>query len=243
MWLTPTQCQIFTTVYQYGAKPASTIAKLAEQERTNVYKSCEVLVKKGLFAETSRGGVKHFFVPDKQVIQRMIDQQHELLDQSSQLVPLVEAELNELDQPWAQTLPAMRFYEGRSGIENCFTDLYDDIITSGLIIIKMFATNTLDTQSSSSKSLRDYGSVLFDKLQKQHIGVESYLGNGILTLESLFKTSNMSDITNLPAGNSAINCFIFGDLVYVIIYKNIPVAWRMRSEEFAQMLHFLLRSV
>jgi hypothetical protein len=45
--------------------------------------------------ETTRGGVKHFFVPDKQVIQRMIDQQYELISQSAQLIPLVEAELNE----------------------------------------------------------------------------------------------------------------------------------------------------
>jgi hypothetical protein len=93
-----------------------------------------------------RGGVKHFFVPDKQVIQRMIDQQYELISQSAQLVPLVEAELNELDQTSTQTLPAMRFYEGKSGLENCFTDLYDDVIASGLIIVKMFATNTLDSQ-------------------------------------------------------------------------------------------------
>jgi hypothetical protein len=189
-----------------------------------------------------RWGVKHFFVPDKQVIQRMIDQQYELISQSAQLVPLVEAELNELDQTSTQTLPAMRFYEGKSGLEHCFADLYDDIIASGLIIVKMFATNTLDHQWTSVQSLRDYGAWLLDKLQQNNITIESYLGNGILTLESLIKTSQMSDITNLPAGNSAINCFIFGDLVYVIIYKNIPIAWRMRSEEFAQMLHFLLKN-
>ncbi len=241
LWLTDTQYRIFTTIYQYWSKPASTIAKIINQERTNIYKSCEVLTKRGLLGETIKWWVKHFFVPDNTVLQRLIDQQRELLDQSAKLIPLAQAELANIGEWAGQHIPAMRFYEGQTGIEQCFNDLYNDIIQNGYIVIKMFATNTLDKQNISPYAFRDYWAKFLQKLQEKNITLESYLGNGIMMLESLLQTNKISDITDLPAGNSALNCFVFWETVYIIIYKNIPIAWRIRNEEFAQMLHFLLK--
>lgn len=242
LWFTDTQYRIFITIYQYWSKPASTIAKIINQERTNIYKSCEVLTKRGLLGETMKWGAKHFFVPDHTVLQHLIDQQKELLDQSAKLVPLAQAELANINEWIQHNIPAMRFYEWQTGIEQCFIDLYNDIIQNQYIVVKMFATNTLDKQNISPYAFRDYWAKFLQKLKEKRITLESYLGNGILMLETLLQTNNIADITDLPAGNSALNCFVFWETVYIIIYKNIPIAWSIRNEEFAQMLHFLLKN-
>jgi sugar-specific transcriptional regulator TrmB len=52
--LTPKQADAFIYLYQYGPKPASTIAKAIGDERTNTYKMLELLVRRGLIAQTEK---------------------------------------------------------------------------------------------------------------------------------------------------------------------------------------------
>jgi sugar-specific transcriptional regulator TrmB len=40
-----TQAQIFLTLYQYGPKPASSVAKIIGGERTNIYKIIQTLIR------------------------------------------------------------------------------------------------------------------------------------------------------------------------------------------------------
>jgi hypothetical protein len=55
---------------------------------------------------------------------------------------------------------------------------------------------------------------------------------------SFFETAeNLSD---LPAGHNAVNMFVVGKEVFLIIYKEQPIGLRLNSPEFARVIRFLL---
>lgn len=109
--LTSLQTKAFLAIYQYGPKPASTIAKMIGVERTNTYKTIQVLIAHGLVAEASKEGTKHFFVADKQVFRNLLSQRKKILDQTEQHLPIIETELAKLDSNRISPLPKMRFFE------------------------------------------------------------------------------------------------------------------------------------
>jgi len=53
----------------------------------------------------------------------------------------------------------------------------------------------------------------------------------------------MSWLWELPAQNSSIQMFIFWDFVYIVIFKEIPYWIKFESEEYANIMHFLLKKV
>lgn len=109
--LTSTQSEIFLYLYQFGPKPASSVAKHIGSERTNTYKTIETMMRHGLLAETSIQGTKQFYVPDKQVLRHQIEQQKQLLLAQESLLPELEQSLAQLDTTRLSPLPAMRFFQ------------------------------------------------------------------------------------------------------------------------------------
>jgi hypothetical protein len=59
-------------------------------------------------------------------------------------------------------------------------------------------------------------------------------------MESVGKSIYIEELENLPASNASINIFVVGDMVYIFIFKNIPIGLKINSEEFANSLHFML---
>jgi hypothetical protein len=59
-------------------------------------------------------------------------------------------------------------------------------------------------------------------------------------MEQLRIIENYNTIDQLPAGNNAINLFLVGKIVYIIIYKDLPIGLKLESPELARALHFLL---
>lgn len=59
-------------------------------------------------------------------------------------------------------------------------------------------------------------------------------------MEQLRVLDNINTLETLPAGNNAINLFLVGKTVYIIIYKNLPIGIKLESPELAWALHFLL---
>lgn len=86
----------------------------------------------------------------------------------------------------------------------------------------MFASHTVIEQSSSSHTVSDIANNFFKKLEKNNIRVEGLLGNGILMMESVEKLVSLEQLHQVPAGQSAINIFIVGTLVYIPIFKELP---------------------
>jgi len=65
-------------------------------------------------------------------------------------------------------------------------------------LIRCFATNTLESQTGS-KVFGSYAQHLLEYFDNHHIGVELYLGNGILLLEQMSRTYDTSLLRDLPA--------------------------------------------
>jgi len=55
--------------------------------------------------------VKQFYIPDKKVLNNIIEQQKKSLHQTENLLPLIEAELQQFDEQRISPLPKMRFFE------------------------------------------------------------------------------------------------------------------------------------
>ena len=238
--LSDQQAHIFIMLCKYWVKPASSIAKMMGGERTNIYKTLQSMVANGRIAETKKQGIRQFFVAKKNVFTHQIALQKEYIQETEKILPLLESELNKFDEERISQIPTMNFFEWKQGIDNLFDDMYIQIIIHHYLFIKLLATNTLESQSTASKNLKNYAASFFDKLKKEKIGVEAYLANGIMLLENMLKTSNIQDLNSLPAWSSAINIFVFGDFVYIIIFKNIPFGIKFESPELANVVHFLL---
>lgn len=52
--LSKKHAEVFVLLYTYGAKPASVIARMLGEERTNTYKILQTLVREGFVAENEK---------------------------------------------------------------------------------------------------------------------------------------------------------------------------------------------
>lgn len=239
--LTEIQSEIFLFLYKYWSKPASTVSQAIGIERTNTYKSLQVLVRKWFIAETNKNWIKHFFIANKDIFTNKLEEQKKDLEEQFKKLPELKEALSRLDEKRVSSLPKMRFFEWKSGIKNLFDDIYHILIKKELLVIKMFWSNTFDSQSNSTINLSDYAWDFLEKLSNIWIYIDAYLWNWILILESIFKTNNFDNIWNLPADNASINLFIVWDIIYITIFKQVPFGLKIESMELANILHFLLK--
>jgi len=128
-------------------------------------------------------------------------------------------------------------------MEAVFADMDDYIRQEKFIVIKFFASNTLESQSSTPVQLRDYSKNFFDSLQSRGVRTEAYLGNGILMLEQVMKTYDITTLDTLPAGHAAVHLFVVGEVLYIIIYKDLPFALKIQSRELADVMHFFFKQM
>jgi len=100
-------------LYQFGPKPASSVAKHIHAERTNTYKTIETMMRHGLVAETLSAGTKQFYIPDKAVLRHQVEHQKQSIQMKEQLLPQLEQELARIESDRISPLPAMRFFQGK----------------------------------------------------------------------------------------------------------------------------------
>jgi sugar-specific transcriptional regulator TrmB len=79
-WLTKKESKIFIFLYQYGKKPASTIARSIWDERTNTYKSLQRLVRNWFISEITKDSTKLFFISNKKVFQHKLNAEIEEIE-------------------------------------------------------------------------------------------------------------------------------------------------------------------
>jgi len=242
-WLTDKQGEIFLFLYQYGKNPASLVAKGVWMERTNTYKALKKLVYKWLISEISIRGIKYFFVSDRKIFTHKFEQEQKNLKEKEEKIPFLENELLKLENEKVGNIPLMRFFQGKEEIKYFFEDMYNTIREKEYVMIKMFASNTLENKSWNKDTFIEYSWDFIEKLKEEKINIELYLWNGVMTLENIIKMYDIQEVSLLPASNSAIQSYIFWNFVYVAIFKNIPFWFKIESQEFAQMLHFLLKKI
>lgn len=234
--------RVFVAVYQYGPKPASSLANILWLERTHVYKLLKKLVGVGLVSETQINKTKNFFIADNSVLETIVNKKQKELSYVEKKLTAAQEELTSLKQHCSSFVPKISVYDGYSGVENIFEDMIQTIQASDLRIIKFFGSNTVESQTQTTHRLTDYADNFFAFCKDNKIWLDSYIGNGIMMMEMLQKV-NKKDLQKLPAGQDAINTFIVGTTIYLIIYKTIPFGIKIQSKEIADMMHLFWKEL
>jgi hypothetical protein len=59
----------------------------------------------------------------------------------------------------------------------------------------------------------------------------------------MIKSYEMIDIKNLSVWNNSLNFFIVWEIIYLIIFKQVPFWIKIESSEFADLMHFMLKRI
>lgn len=240
-WLTKKESKIFIFLFQYGKKPASTIARGIWDERTNTYKSLQKMVRNGFISEITKDSTKLFFIADKKILEHKLKIEIEDIENKKNNLSILQKEFSEIEKQSFSWKPNIVFFEGIDWIKTFYEDIIISVSEKWYKIIKFFASNTLENKWANKFS--EYSPDFIWKLKKKNILLDIFLGNWISIIEEIVKPKNMSNLWDLPAQNSSIQLFIFWDFVYIVIFKEIPYGIKIESEEYANIMHFLLKKV
>lgn len=240
--LTAKQAELYLAIVKHGARPASFLAKVCRTERTNTYKTALTLVEKWILGQVDQQGTTVFFAPDKEIFRKQTQYAAQKLEEQEKRLPELEQELLQLETNTSSPIPKMRFYQWINGLQTCYDQLTADILLSWLLQIKCFATNTIESQGIANDCIL-FQKQLRTNLEKHHIGIDMTLANGISLLEDVVKTQSSNLLDDLPTGNNALHFYIVKHRLYIFIYKSVPVALQIDSEELAEVMTFMVKQM
>ena len=243
LWFNEKEAKIFLALYKLGSQPASTIAKYVNIERTSVYKILQKLAKQDVVSVSEKNGIKNFFISDISILKKYVNKKIDDFKSLDSEFESIKTELSQFDTNLSSSIPKITIYDGIDGVKNIYSDIYALIEEKSYISIKFFASNLFESRSWEKSNLKNYTDDFFEKLNKDKIFVDTFLWNGIMVMESMWKAVQIHELENLPASNSSINMFIVGQVVYIIIFKDIPSAIKIDSKELAYSMHFIFEKV
>ena len=231
------------TLLRIGAAPASAIARQSWYGRVYTYKVLQRMADQGVVTHTKKSGVINFMIPEVSLLWSYIQQQQQLRSQRYEGYLSVRDQMQELRQQHSASTPKIQLYEWKKQLMNLCGDMQQSIIEQSLLSIAVFGTHTFQEQIVSDQTVVDYMGQFADFMQQNKIAVTNYIAEGWLVMEQITKYPGIEKLWELPAGDNAINIFVIGKVVYVVIYKGQPVWLKIASQELAWALHFVLKQV
>lgn len=241
--LSKSETDIFVCLYKLWTKPASTIARRVWMERTTVYKILKKMVNENIISETNVKWIKHFFVPDLSILKRHINDKIRKYEQLNTNYENIEREFKQLDTFRSNSIPKITIFDWLDGIGNLYKDILENIENNNYISVKLFATNTFESQIDISNKLKKENISFYKELKNRRINVDAYIWNWMAVMEEIWLTTNLDNLVDLPVWNSAVNIFVVWTVVYIIIFKETDIWIKLDSEQLADSLHFILENV
>lgn len=241
IWCSDSQIALFLLLRKYGAKPASTLAKLVGAERTHVYKMLQQMLGRWIIAQSQQHGIQSFYIPSQTIFDQYYSSQQSLIDQSKAELPQVYEELAEL---WSQGMgrkPLYRIREGHDGMKQMFQVMKEQLIHDTISVVKIISMSTLETSATTPQSLQEYASHFFRHCKDNAISVQTMLATGVMIPEQIISLSDIDELSQLPAGQSSLYVFVIGKATYFIVFKDIPLGFRRELVELADLFHFILK--
>ena len=235
------EATIYTTLYTMGASPASSVARKAWYERVYTYKALQKMINDGIVAQTKKSWTTHFWIPDSTLLLAYIQKQEQTRKNREAQFQHIQQELASLQENTVSYAPKIQFFEGEQQIKNLFALIPELIEQQNLLVLSIFWTHTFQEQIIANKTVSLYTQPLSQYLNDKNISITSYIAEGGLIMEQLKSYSHIEKISELPAGDNAINMFIIGQIVVIVIYKWQPVGLKIESPEFARALNFVLK--
>ncbi len=163
--LTDKEIKVFLKTLEFGAQPASHIARVSEMPRNTVRSILDVLVQKGLMVKTKRANTQYYATEKKENLERMLKIKKVRTDEEidTQLSLLQEYGEELSSRHWAASRPRITFYEGVAGLEK----VYEDTLTSKEGLRSWASYDALlDVQP-------EYFNTYFKRRAKKHIAMKS----------------------------------------------------------------------
>ena len=243
LWFSEKEALIFKALYSLGTKPASTIANYTWIERTSTYKILQRLVKENLVFETFKWWIKHFFIPSLDILKTYTENKTKKIKKLENDFDKIKNELSEFENSKDKNIPKITLFDSVAWIKNIHEDILNNVLKNKYISLRLFASNTVDSQVSINEELKQSSKKLFSTLAEKNISIETYLWNWIMLMENISKTFDINTIQKLPASNSAINIYLSWSSIYIIIFKDSPFWIKIESEDLAFTMHFLFDKI
>jgi len=120
--LTRKEIAVYLDLLQEGASSAQEISRKTRVNRVSVYAALDLLISKGLAAETKKGKRTFYVAESPESFQRIFDdEKFEIEEKEETLKELVLPTLKALDVS-EEGGPRFKFYEGEKGIDQVYTD-------------------------------------------------------------------------------------------------------------------------
>lgn len=136
--LEKTEIAVYLFLLENQDKPAYIIAKETSIPRTTVYKTAEILTKKGLVSSWIKNGVKHFSAENPETLRRNLDDKK---TQIEHIMPELKNMFSSLS-----VHPSAKLYEGKDGVKQVFEYMLDTIKTKKLKRIYAYTDHKLTEQ-------------------------------------------------------------------------------------------------
>lgn len=225
------------SVIRLGAQPASVIAKHARMDRTTTYRVLKDLCEKKLILETSRKGVRVFYLDKPADIAHFLKKEtqklHELSEEFSELLPQFDMLRSQV-----QELPRIQIYDGFERLEHFYHDIIERAVSQKLLLIRILGSNTF-SQKLEQKELGDLMKRFQGELHRHAICADVLIAQGNLTREWVTRLVSFEAMTNLPAAGGATHVILVGESVFMVSFRDFPVGIRIDHHDIAQTLHFL----
>lgn len=228
---------VFFNVIKLGAQPASVIAKHAKLDRTTTYRILKTLSRKKFIVESQHKAVTVFYLDKISDISHYIEKQKKQMETMSREFEYIIPELSAMRSS-VQELPKIQIYEGHERLDLFFRDIVSRAREQNLLLIRILGSNTFFQKLER----KEMGETIIDfrkDLEKNAIESEILIAQGNLTREWLTQLHTFEAMANLPAAGGATNVILVGESIFMVSFRDFPVAIRIDHPDMAQTMHFL----
>jgi len=233
------ESQVYLSLLELGAQPASIIGRKANINRSTTYLVLESLIKIGYVNEHVRADVKYFAAADPQIIVQNLEQQEHKIDANREEFIELLPEFYALTNPLS-IKPRIRFYEGEEGVKRAMNDTLNASES-------LYAWSAFDSwfkaPQSLQKYIKEYAKLRAEKYKipvkvivRDTPEVRKYLLKQYPTLED--DKDPLMEIRWVPKGIPAFNneTNIYDDKVSIVsLARNELLGIIIESHEIAQL--------
>ena len=209
------QSDIFLMTYQYGPKPASTIASLCHTERSYCYKVLEEFVSQGLVEQTMIKGIKHYHIPSSDVLLQKLQTEQEKLTILKSDYQQAQQQFELLSKKQLHYIPKIQQFEGVEGIRQRYHDMMQSIASQQILVIKCTITTIFASQVTKFEDLQTMYDQFVEYLEDNHIALHGHIGSGSLIVESMNELHGLEQMRTIAVGNQSIQLWVIGEITYI----------------------------
>jgi hypothetical protein len=178
-------------------------------------------------------------VPDSSVLNNLLQNKRRDLDLLERQLPSIEQELATYTRHAAEQIPEMIIFDKHNALESVYADLKKTITTHNLITCKFFLSSTFSDQVTQNEVFSTHHYDFFSRAEQRKLLIDGYFAQGILTMDHLSHTQAKEKMMSFCPGIGTTHGYLCGSYLYIIQFKEFPTAFRLKSFDMSDLLHFV----